>query len=129
MNTHPLNEQEFGLFIRQHLNAGSTRLSKPITERIFEARCRALNHHAALQAQRPITAAGHSVLVWARDNLQPFFLAFCLVSAVALSNYLMSLQHVSEMEEVDSALLADDLPINAYLDKGFDTWLSSTPQP
>ena len=25
---------------------------------------------------------------------------------------------------IDSALLADDLPINAYLDKGFQAWLS-----
>lgn len=31
---------------------------------------------------------------------------------------------VDEMEEIDSALLADDLPPDAYLDKGFSAWLS-----
>ncbi len=33
-------------------------------------------------------------------------------------------QKAAEFEEIDSALLADDLPINAYLDKGFQAWLS-----
>lgn len=29
----------------------------------------------------------------------------------------------SEVAEVDAGLLTDDLPINAYLDRGFDSWL------
>lgn len=29
----------------------------------------------------------------------------------------------SEIAEIDEALLTDELPINAYLDKGFDSWL------
>jgi hypothetical protein len=33
-------------------------------------------------------------------------------------------EKAAENEEIDSALLADDLPINAYLDKGFQAWLS-----
>lgn len=28
-----------------------------------------------------------------------------------------------DLDEIDSALLADDLPIDAYLDRGFDRWL------
>jgi hypothetical protein len=27
------------------------------------------------------------------------------------------------LAEVDAGLLTDELPINAYLDKGFDSWL------
>ena len=30
---------------------------------------------------------------------------------------------VEEIEEIDAAILTSDLPINAYLDKSFDTWL------
>jgi uncharacterized protein DUF3619 len=30
---------------------------------------------------------------------------------------------VAEAEEIDSALLSSELPINAYLDRGFDAWL------
>jgi len=32
-------------------------------------------------------------------------------------------QQASEIAELDQALLTDELPINAYLDKGFDSWL------
>ena len=30
---------------------------------------------------------------------------------------------MAEFADIDSQLLADDLPIDAYLDKGFDAWL------
>ena len=125
----PLNEDEFGLFIRQHLNAGATQLSPDVTERIFKARQIALHRHAKLESQPVVAALGHSALVWGRDNLQPFLLALCLLFALGFGNYMMSMERVSELEEVDSALLADDLPINAYLDRGFDTWLSNPQEP
>ena len=72
---------------------------------------------------------GQSALSWGRDNLQAFVLAFFLLLALGFGNYLMSMERVSELEEVDSALLADDLPIDAYLDRGFDTWLSNPQEP
>jgi len=30
----------------------------------------------------------------------------------------------TELADIDARLLTDDLPIDAYLDKGFDSWLS-----
>ena len=32
-------------------------------------------------------------------------------------------QRVAEIVDIDSALLTDDLPIDAYLDRGFQNWL------
>ena len=32
-------------------------------------------------------------------------------------------QRVAELGEIDSALLADELPISAFTDIGFDAWL------
>jgi hypothetical protein len=32
-------------------------------------------------------------------------------------------QRAAELEEVDALLLSDELPIDAYLDRGFDAWL------
>ena len=32
-------------------------------------------------------------------------------------------QRAAEIEEVDALLLTDDLPIDAYLDRGFQNWL------
>jgi hypothetical protein len=125
----PLNEDELGMFIRQQLNAGAAQLRPALTERIFVARQRALQRHARREAQPAVAAVGQSVLSWGRDNLQAFVLALCLLLALGFGNYLMSMERVSELEEVDSALLADDLPIDAYLDRGFDTWLSNPQEP
>lgn len=126
MNTTPhMTEMELGLFIRQHLNTTSSSLPAPTLSRIQDARQAALARHAKLHTQPSLILAGHQVLAWGRDNIRPLVLALGLISALFASNYLMSIQHVNELEDVDSALLADDLPIDAYLDKGFDTWLSS----
>ena len=32
-------------------------------------------------------------------------------------------QRAADVEELDAQLLADDLPIDAYLDRGFEAWL------
>ena len=37
-----------------------------------------------------------------------------------------ALQQVREFEELDLQLLASDLPIDAYLDRGFQNWLRTT---
>jgi uncharacterized iron-regulated membrane protein len=35
-------------------------------------------------------------------------------------------QRAAELEEIDARLLTDDLPIDAYLDRGFQNWLKKT---
>lgn len=35
-------------------------------------------------------------------------------------------QLLTELEETDAAILSSDLPIDAYLDRGFQNWLMST---
>ena len=51
------------------------------------------------------------------------YLLLALTTGVLGTYYWSELQQIEENEEIDSALLADDLPINAYLDHGFHTWL------
>ena len=46
-----------------------------------------------------------------------------LLLALAGTAYWQILQQDDNNDEIDSLLLSDDLPINAYLDKGFDAWL------
>ena len=53
-------------------------------------------------------------------------MALALASAILCGNALMSAQRSDDLEDLDSALLSDDLPINAYLDKGFHSWLADT---
>ena len=37
-------------------------------------------------------------------------------------------QVAAEIEEIDAAVLTGDLPLDAYLDKGFDAWLKRSSQ-
>jgi uncharacterized iron-regulated membrane protein len=119
-----MNEMHFGNKIRQALNQG-LRLDQTQAERLRAARER------ALARQRPEPAA---VLAWA-DNVVGSLGGWSGVSLrlltplVALTVSLAALytwqqnRVISDFEEIDSMLLADDLPIDAYLDRGFQNWL------
>ena len=54
---------------------------------------------------------------------QVAFTALFLIFGMAGIAIWNSNQQASEIEEIDVALLTSDLPIDAYLDKGFDAWL------
>ena len=109
--------------LRQLLNQG-IRVRPEIAKRLEQVR------EQALVRQRPERAA---VLAWA-DNvvgdvgwgglalrvLLP--LAVLLGSGAAIYTWQQN-QRVAELEEIDSQLLTDDLPIDAYLDRGFQSWL------
>jgi hypothetical protein len=49
-------------------------------------------------------------------------LALLIAFAGALYTWQQN-QRAAEIEEVDALLLTDDLPIDAYLDRGFQNWL------
>jgi hypothetical protein len=50
-----------------------------------------------------------------------------LVLAIAVAA-LLTWRALEPARDDDIALLADELPLNAYLDKGFDAWLDSSRQ-
>jgi hypothetical protein len=119
-----MNEMQFGHRIRQILNQG-TKVTPAVARRLAAAR------EQALARQRPETAPA---LAWA-DNavgsaggwgslalrvLLP--LALLVGSGAAIYAWQQN-QRAAELEEIDSLLLTDDLPIDAYLDRGFQHWL------
>jgi hypothetical protein len=123
-----MNEMQFGSWIRRVLNSGLRQeggFREAHAERLRAARLR------ALERQRPEPAAG---LAWA-DNLLGRFGGWSGVSlrllaplvalavAVAAVYTWQQNQRVAEFEEIDAQLLGDELPIDAYLDRGFQNWL------
>jgi len=119
-----MNEMHFGNKIRQALNQG-LRLDARTAERLHAARER------ALAARRP-EAVG--ALAWADNVLGSFGgwgglslrlvapLAALTVSVAALYTWQQN-RVIADFEEIDSMLLTDDLPIDAYLDRGFQNFL------
>jgi hypothetical protein len=121
-----MNEMHFGNRIRQVLNQG-LRLDARQAERLHAARERAL----AARRPEPVGA-----LAWADNVLGGFGgwsglsfrlvapLAALMVSVAALYTWQQN-RVIADFAEIDSMLLTDDLPIDAYLDRGFQNWLKT----
>jgi hypothetical protein len=121
-----MNEQQFGNKMRHLLNQGLA-LDPTKRDRLRAARER------ALERQRPERVPA---LRWA-DNVLGSFDGWrglsarvllplaVLVLAVSGIYTWQEKRRVAELVEIDSQLLTDDLPIDAYLDRGFQNWLKS----
>jgi hypothetical protein len=119
-----MNEPHFANQVKQILNQGN--LEADTLRRLQEAREQALKHQ---RVSRPVPG-----LAWADGLITNFGgftgFSFRLVLPVAvLVGGLLAISHwqqnlrVAEVEEIDALLLTDDLPLDAYLDKGFEAWL------
>ena len=54
-------------------------------------------------------------------------MAVLILGLIAINQWRDS-QVAAEIEEIDAAVLTGDLPLDAYLDKGFDAWLRRSSQ-
>lgn len=124
-----LDERTLGLFVRHQLNASLPQLAPGTSMRLFEARQIALKHHKAPAAALSAAGIGQISRSWIEDRLRPALMAGALIAALSAGNHLMTLQHIENQEDIDAALLSDDLPISAYLDNGFQSWLADSSQP
>ena len=119
-----MNEPQFANKVRQVLNQG-LRVEAGVAERLRAAR------EQALARQRPEPAPA---LAWADNVLGRFDgwsglsvrvllpIAMLVAALAGIYNWQQN-QRAAEVEEIDAQLLTDDLPIDAYLDRGFQNWL------
>ena len=119
-----MNELNFAYKIRQHLNRGLHQLSPETVSRLDTARRLALSCQKQTESRSVLAGVGGFI----QDHFENFglkqvFASFALLLCVTFSTFWMADQHVNELGAIDSALLADDLPISAFTDKGFDAWL------
>jgi hypothetical protein len=119
-----MNELQFGTQIRQALNQGRP-LDARTLERLRRARMAALERHRLAPASAPALAdnvvGGGGGPGWrSRTLLVPLLL---LALGLVFLYSAQQSRRVAEAVELDTQLLADELPIDAYLDKGFEAWL------
>lgn len=128
-----MNESELAKKIARHLDFGLTQMPGDTLSRLQAAR------KAALHAYKPAhqTASGLAMAGGGsfskNGGFQPFYRAWvplaALIFGLLLVNYWQAYyQPLDEQSEIDTLLLAEDLPVNAYLDDGFDAWLEDTAQ-
>jgi hypothetical protein len=119
-----MNEREFGFKIKQQLDR-SLDLDPATLERLKAARRHALaRQRVAEPAFVPVWAS--AVIGRLSGNPTTAGVALggaALILALVGVQYWQRAPTVEEIEEIDAALLTSDLPINAYLDNNFDTWL------
>jgi hypothetical protein len=120
-------EDQLAKKVVQYLDYGVDNLEPHVRERLAAARKSALSHYR----EKPATVHG---LAWAgqaahwvtehRSHSTRLLIAVtALVLAMAGAVYWQSTGPANGIAEIDLNLLTDELPINAYLDKGFDSWL------
>jgi hypothetical protein len=121
-----MNEERYASRVRQALNHGLKDIPPASARRLEAAR------HLALSRQRqqvPVLALagnhGRRHFHFMSDNrrLRQILAVLALLFGMWISFYLDSVNYISAIEEVDSALLSDDLPPEAFLDNDFFKWL------
>jgi Protein of unknown function (DUF3619) len=119
-----MNEPQFGNKIRHLLNQGAP-LDASILAKLRAAR------EAALARQKPESAQGVSWMggILGRLGGMSGLSLRLIVPVLALAIGLAAVytweqrQRAAEVEELDALVLTGDLPIDAYLDRGFEAWL------
>jgi hypothetical protein len=122
-----MNEERYAARVRQALNHGLNDISPAVARRLEAARHQALTRQKQAAPQL-VLAGGKSSGFHFRflsDNryLRHILAILALLLGMWISFYMDSVKYVSQIEEVDSALLSDDLPPEAFLDKDFFQWL------
>ena len=121
-----MNESELENKIAQLLNSGLDDIERDTLNRLQSARRASLENYRVVET---LVTAGDNPAI--RGENSSYFNARNLISLVTLLlvlagvSYWQTLQYGDENEEIDIMLLADDLPINAYLDNELDVWLDS----
>lgn len=126
-----MNEQDLARKIVQHLNRGLDDIKQGTLYQLQSGRQAALDRYR--DAPRPVfglALAGNAV---SRSSYGRYFNARYVAAAALLVLSLIGISYwqfvlSNDVAEIDVSLLTGDLPINAYLDSGFDTWLKRSAQ-
>jgi hypothetical protein len=122
-----MNEHETAKKITGYLDRGTAELRAGVAFRLQRARQLALSRLSEQQEPQLALAepgggsfGSHRFLAVTRLSLG----ALLLVAGVfAYSYWETQQQQARDIEETDAAILSSELPIEAYLDQGFEAWL------
>ena len=127
-----MNEPEIAGKIVRHLNQGLGTIKQGTLYQLQSARKAALDRYR--EAPQPVFG-----LAWAGDlafrvshnryfNARNMLALGLMVLSLIGATYWQIVIQANDIAEVDAGLLADELPINAYLDSNFEAWLKRSSQ-
>jgi len=121
------SEHELARKLVQYLDDGVDRLEPSVRARLQAVRNAALSKYR--EHPEPVLGLAWAGQAAARVTEHSFYdrrnlvAVATLVLALTGVAYWQSNAVVNEVADLDTSLLTDELPVNAYLDKGFDSWL------
>lgn len=130
MNTDDLN---FAYKVRHALNEQLDQLPASTTDRLAAARKKAVARKKAAAplrvARRWLAATGPSLFssAWIGRAAVAAPLLAMVFGLASIYQYEQK-QRIAELAELDAAVLSDELPLTAYLDHGFNAYLSQEQQ-
>jgi hypothetical protein len=127
-----MNQQdELAQRIVKLLDESADNIGPAQRQRLSAARQAALARHrpAPVAAWAPVWAGTISRFTEQRAFGVRYVIPIAaLVLGLASVVYVQSNGTSSDIADIDAGLLTDELPISAYLDKGFDSWLKRSPR-
>ena len=126
------DEKEIAGKITGYLDAGTRELKSGTAYRLQQARAAALARVQDPKRAPEMALAGAGGTV---GGDRPFYaqvrvwIGVALIAAAGFGwQQWRVYQAINEAEEIDTQLLSSDLPIDAYLDRGFQVWLKTAAQ-
>ncbi len=123
-----MTEEQTAFRIRQALNQELNDIPPTALRRMEAARHHALSRQK--QSVQVVAFAGADIgqTNFSADHptqhrLRHALAIAALLLGMAIAAYWQAIDYIEEIVDVDSALLTDDLPPEAFIDKGFSTWL------
>ena len=129
------DQDEFARKLKGYLDAGATDLRAGTVYKLQLARARARERLGAEPERAAAPGMAHALAGDGSDRMGGggvrkrawlgFVLGVALLVAAVFGYEQWNLyQQTREIEELDVQILSSDLPIDAYLDRGFQTWLT-----
>ena len=127
-------EQETAKEIIGLLDESTNKLDREVLDRLYTSRMQAVSHLVAHRQEVSVRSeeGSGSVLRLFGNYLYHHRIAMpaAIICSAALVVFIVTQQLVSQppIEHGDAFLLGAELPPEAFLDKGFDTWVARTSQ-
>jgi hypothetical protein len=125
-------DDDFAKKITTYLDHGTASLKAGTAYRLQAARTEALARLTAPKRAPEMALAGARGLMSVGPASRPFYaqarfwLGVAIIAAAAYGYQQWQVyQQVKEYEELDAQILSSDLPIDAYLDRGFQNWIKT----
>jgi hypothetical protein len=123
-----MKEHEIAKKLTSYLDTGASALKPGIAYRLQLARQKALAGAVEPRRAPGLALAGPGGSFHERRHpladARIWIGVLLLVGGVLYFQYWQSMQQARDIEETDAAILSSELPIEAYLDRGFQNWLT-----